>query len=105
MQPLEWAEGPAVRKWPLTGAGVAAHIKVFSGRDFAELVSVAPFGAYNGGMRVAVADVDGDGDQDIVGGAGPSPGGHVVAYDAASLTQIASFFAYDLAFNKGVFVG
>ncbi len=48
-------------------------------------------------MRVAAADVDGDGLADIVTGAGPGGGPHVQAFSfsSATLVNLASFYAYD----------
>jgi serralysin len=55
-------------------------------------------------VRVAAADVDGDGLADIVTGAGPGGGPHVKVFSGADGSEIRSFLAYDAAFMGGVFV-
>ena len=54
----------------------------------------------------AKCDVDGDGVDEIVTGAGPLGGPHVrvLKVSGGTLTELASFFAYDPAFPGGVFV-
>ena len=59
---------------------------------------------FRGGVRVAAADVNGDGAPDIITGAGPGGGPHVKVFDGLTGQPIASFFAYDADFTGGVFV-
>jgi hypothetical protein len=66
--------------------------------------------AFNGGARVAVLDVNGDGKADIITGAGPGGGPHVRIFDGATGLQLQggamdSFMAFDVLFSGGVFVG
>jgi hypothetical protein len=67
---------------------------------------IASFLAYDshflGGVRVALGDVTGDGVPDVVTAAGPGGGPHVKVFDGRTLTQIASFYAYDPSFRGGV---
>jgi hypothetical protein len=87
------------------GPGAAPHVKVFSGSTGAELSSFFAYDAgFSGGVRVAVGDVNGDGQPDIVTGAGPGAGPHVKVFDGATGDALASFFAYDAGFGGGVFV-
>src|SRR5262249_51835136 len=71
---------------------------------------------FAGGVRVAAADLNGDGVADIVTGAGPGGGPHVKAIDGTKLDQLqnnsvpansavlAQFYAYDAGFGGGVYV-
>ena len=91
----------------VTGAGRTGgpHVKVFSGAD---LSSLASFFAYDpifaGGVLVAAADFDGDGQPEIVTGAGASGGPHVRVFRPSDLAELASFYAFDPSFTGGVFV-
>jgi hypothetical protein len=55
-----------------------------------------------GGVRVAIGDVNGDGIPDIITAAGPGGGPHVKVFSGKDGTQLASFFAYDPGFTRGV---
>lgn len=86
-------------------AGGGPHVKVFDARTRAEKFSFFAYGTgFRGGVRVAAADVTGDGVPDIITGAGPGGGPHVKVFDGLSGTEVRSFFAYDAAFTGGVFV-
>ena len=91
------------------GAGGGPHVRAFS-LAAGYPVEIASFFAYDpafgGGVRVAAADVDGDGRAEIITGAGPGGGPHVRAFRLVGRTpiEIASFYAYDPAFTGGVFV-
>ena len=91
------------------GAGGGPHVRAFSLASGSP-VEIASFFAYDpafgGGVRVAAADVDGDGRAEIITGAGPGGGPHVRAFSLVGGTpvEIASFFAYDPAFTGGVLV-
>jgi hypothetical protein len=93
----------------IVGAGASGgpNVVVFNGANPAQILD--NFLAYNrafiGGVRVAAADVNGDGRADIITGAGPSGGPNVIAFDALSLQPLDSFFAYNQHFLGGVFVG
>jgi hypothetical protein len=89
-------------------AGGGPHVKVFDGNAY-----VGSFYAYNpafgGGVAVAAGDVNGDGYDDIVTGAGPGGGPHVKVFDGATVPNgdpavLASFYAYNPAFVGGVTV-
>jgi hypothetical protein len=87
------------------GPGAGPHVKAFSGFSGAETKSFAPYSAsFQGGVRVATGDVNGDGLADIVTGAGPGAGPHVKVFDGSTGAELRSFFAYDGAFSGGVFV-
>lgn len=58
--------------------------------------------SFSGGVSVATGDVNGDGIEDIIVGAGPGGGPHVRVLSGADLGQIHSFYAYDPSFAGGV---
>src|SRR5262249_19013947 len=62
--------------------------------------------AFKGGVRVAAADVDGDGLADVITGAGPGGGPHVRVFSLATGSPVdpIGFFAYPSDFQGGVFV-
>lgn|GEM_PF-1167659 len=95
----------------ITGAGVGGfpHVKVFSGTDFSEIVSVFAFDlAFEGGISVASGDVDGLPGDEIVVGAGSGGGPHVRTFKWVNGTleqlggPLGSFFAYADEFAGGV---
>jgi uncharacterized repeat protein (TIGR01451 family) len=96
----------------VTGAGLGGgpHVRAFS---FANgyPADIASFFAYDpvfgGGVRVAAADVDGDGVAEIITGAGPYGGPHVRVFKLVGRApvEIAGFYAYAPDFAAGIFVG
>ncbi len=85
------------------GPGANAHVRVFDNRGKEKIFpgGFFPFGKdFRGGSSVAVADVDGDGKDEIIAAAGPTGGSHVKIFrgDGALLGD---FFAFD----NGVSVG
>jgi len=91
----------------VTGPGRGAPlIKVFNMQTHESPASLPPgIGSFNGGVRVAVGDVNGDGRDDvIVAAAGPGAGPHVRMFDGESLAAIDSIFAGDLLGPGGLFV-
>jgi hypothetical protein len=82
-----------------------AHVKVMSGATGETLHSFFAFEAsFMGGVRVAAGDINGDGFDDIIVGAGPGAGPHVKVFDGVTGANLRSFFAYDPAFRGGVYV-
>jgi hypothetical protein len=96
----------------VTGAGEGGgpHVKVFDAETGAELISFYAFDpGFAGGVRVAAADVNGDGIVDVIVAAGPGGGPHVRVFDGAALlrrelVELRGFMAYDVAFAGGVFI-
>ncbi|HSR41661.1 MAG TPA: VCBS repeat-containing protein, partial [Longimicrobiales bacterium] len=87
------------------GAGGGPHVKVFdgaTGNESASFFAYAP--QFTGGVTVSAGDVNDDGHADIITGAGAGGGPHVKIFDGATGNESASFFAYDAAFQGGVFV-
>src|SRR5262249_50498485 len=58
--------------------------------------------AFTGGVRVAAGDVLGNGQTDIICGAGPGGGPNVTVFQPVTL--VSSLFAYDPAFTLGIYV-
>jgi len=87
----------------ITSAGFSGgpHVRIFD-RD-GNLIS--QFFAYNpnfrGGVNVASGDIDGDGKDEIIAGAGFSGGPHVRVFDQDG-NLISQFFAYNPNFRGGV---
>jgi hypothetical protein len=87
------------------GAGGGPHVRVFDGatgqvvRDF-----FAYDQSFRGGVFVASGDVNGDGFDDIITGAGVGGGPHVRIWDGKTGAEIGGYFAYDMAFRGGVHV-
>jgi hypothetical protein len=85
------------------GPGGAPLVKVFDGVSLALKQSFLAYDpGFNGGVSVAVGDVNRDGFADVVAGAGPGGGPHVKAFDARTGAPLRSFFAYDRGFAGGV---
>jgi len=86
-----------------TGPGAAPIVKILDGVDGSD---VAQFLAYDsgfqGGVFVAVGDVNGDGYADVITGAGESGSPYVKVFSGADLSVLNSFFAYAPQFTGGV---
>lgn len=81
------------------------NVKIFSGADGSVLGSFFAFNpGFLGGVRVAGADINGDGRADIIAGAGPGAGPNVKVFDGRTFNTISSFFAYAPAYSGGVYV-
>lgn len=86
-------------------AGGLPHVRVFDGQSGSVLHNFFAFDpAFSGGVRVASADVNGDGFADIITGAGPGGAPHVRVFDGSSGEELGNFFAYGRLFTGGVFV-
>jgi hypothetical protein len=68
------------------------------------LFTVSPFGAVPGGVRVASADVTGDGVPDLIAGTGPGVPNRVAIYNGATGKLLLNFAAFEEGFLGGVFV-
>ncbi|MGL6074693.1 MAG: FG-GAP repeat domain-containing protein [Fimbriiglobus sp.] len=65
-----------------------------------------PFGpAWTGEVRVATADFNNDGVQDIAVAPGPGGGPRVTLIDGFTLRTIDNFFAFESSFRGGIYVG
>jgi len=107
------ADVPAARGWSpvakdeavfATGrdVGQAAVVTVFdaAGKERNQFLAFGP--GFTGGVRVATADVTGDGVPDVVVGAGLGGAPAVKVISGADGSQVASFFAFESSFRSGV---
>ncbi len=86
------------------GTGGGPQVRVFSGSTGAMLVDFFAFDiGFQGGVRVAAGDVNGDGRADIITGAGPGGGPHVKVFSGTTGNELRNFFAFQ-GFSGGVFV-
>jgi hypothetical protein len=88
-------------------AGGGPQVEVFDGATGAVLASFFAFGtpSFMGGVRVAAADVNGDGRADIICAAGPGGGPQLTVYDGATFQPIANHYALGtLVFSGGLYV-
>jgi hypothetical protein len=84
------------------GAGGGPHVRTWR----ADGTPVAGFMAYDphftGGVNVALGDLDGDGEDEIITGPGPGGGPHVRVFRADGTDTGVGFMAYDPHFTGGV---
>ncbi|MFO0937555.1 MAG: FG-GAP-like repeat-containing protein [Gemmataceae bacterium] len=71
---------------------------------FSTIGDVNYFPLFNGPVRTATADVNGDGIPDLIGAAGPGGGPHVIVVDGKTGLRMAEFFAFEQTFSGGLFV-
>jgi len=96
----------------ITGAdaGGGPHVRVFKRQSNGSLTEIVGFLAYApafaGGVRVAAADLNGDGRAEIITAAGPGGGPHVRSFTLTNdlVTELTGFLAYSPNFTGGVFV-
>lgn len=89
------------------GPGGGPHVKVFNGLTGEQLPApIGDFLAYEsgftGGLFVATADVNLDGQLDIVTGTDTGGGPHVRVFNAVDGNILHDFFAFDAGFTGGV---
>lgn len=85
------------------GKGQAPLVKVFSLSGKLEQSFLAYHQKFLGGVSVACGDVNADGRQEIITGAGPGGGPHVRIFSSSGLA-IGGFFAYDQSYRSGLSV-
>ncbi|OWK41895.1 polymorphic outer membrane protein [Fimbriiglobus ruber] len=85
-------------------AGGTGTVTVYN-PDGSVAYMAAPFGAsFTAGVRVAVADLNGDGAPELIAGTGPGVANQVVVLDGKTHQQIASFEPFEGTFTGGLFI-
>jgi len=91
--------------------GKPAEIHLYDGNGDRLVATVIPFPGYEGGVNVAMGDLDGDGVLDLIVGAGKDHAPEVVIYAGASIcgkgifgTELAHFQPFDSSAREGVSV-
>jgi hypothetical protein len=90
-------------------AGGGPHVRVFQGNNGQPITELFPFPMqFNGGVRVAVHDVSGDGVLDFI--CAPGPSATVVAppvrlFDGRNKKMIGEFRPFEATFRGGAYVG
>jgi len=91
-----------------SGPGAEPQVRVFDGQD-TDAPPLKSFFAFDlgftGGVFVAAGDVNNDGSDDVIVGAGHGSGPKVRVFDGNSGDPVRNFFAYDPGFTGGVRVG
>jgi len=91
-------------------SGGSARVKVFDGKTGVVLEDFFAFESiFRGGAEIAIGDIQADGFNDIIVGAGNGGGPRVIVYDGSkfgtgtlSASVLANFFAYEDTFRNGV---
>ena len=98
---------PAGSRYFAIGAGIGGGPRVdvynaVTGAFAFNLFAFEP--SFTGGVTVAVADVNGDGTDDIIVGAGAGGGPVIRVFDGVTRGILAEFVAYEASFRGGTFV-
>ena len=85
------------------GAGGGPQVRVFDGRTFARIASFFAYAnTFRGGVYVAAGDLNGDGFDDIVTGAGEGGGPNVKGFDGRTGAVLTNFSAFPAGSTNGV---
>jgi hypothetical protein len=82
------------------GSGGASTVQVFNEQGLF-INAFTPYKSFSSGLNVAVGDLDGDGNDEIVVAPAAAGGPHVRIFSMSG-TMIGEFFAYDKKFTGGV---
>ena len=87
------------------GPGARPHVVILRGDTLEVMASYYAYAKeYTGGVRVNIADPDGNGQQDLVTSTASGSISHVVVFSALGQTVLASFYAFPDAVRNGVLV-
>ena len=87
------------------GPGAGPHVMILRGDTLEVMASYYAYAKeYTGGVRVNIADLDGDGQRDLVTSTASGSISHVVVFSALGQTVLASFYAFPDAVRNGVLV-
>lgn len=87
------------------GPGGGPQVSIFDGTNNSLITSFFAFApTFQGGVRVAAGDVNGDGLDDVIVGVGSGGGPTVSIFNGLNQEPLASFLAFDATFTGGVFV-
>jgi hypothetical protein len=84
--------------------GGSAVVLTPTGGTYQPAGEVTFFPGFTGAVRTALADVNGDGVPDMIGGAGPGGGPRLTVIDGSTGAKVADFFAFEESFRGGIFV-
>jgi hypothetical protein len=86
------------------GVGGGPQVNVYNADGSLKFAIMAYDPRFTGGVRVATADLNGDGIPDIITAPGPGGGPDIRVFDGQTGALIQEFMAYDPRFTGGVFV-
>lgn len=91
----------------ITGAGSGpGQVNVFRALDHQLIFSFIAFDPlFTGGVRIAAADINGDGKAEVIAAPGPNHVCRTTIYDPLTQGAIADFIAFDPDFTGGMFIG
>ena len=85
------------------GQGGGPVVKVYNGKDGSELSTFYAYDpSFRGGVDVATGDLDGDGKDEVIVGAGVGGGPQVSIFNGVTGVSLGSGFAYDSSLRTGV---
>lgn len=92
----------------VTGAGPGSGpgVRVWDGNSLAVVADFFAFTpSFSGGVRVATADLDGNGRADLLVGCGTGMGAQIRAFQGQTLAALRTVSVFDPSFQGGVYVG
>ncbi len=98
------ASGHQVKIVTAPGKGGGPHIRIFNNRAQVLGQFFAYHDKFKGGVNIGSGDIDSDGIDEIITGAGPGGTPHVRVFKKDG-TVIGSFYAYEESFSGGVSIG